>query len=83
MEGTDESERYVPPKDRNAGRDRRTPRGIPQATCAGTVYRLDPEDGEAEVVASLGEPVAAPLIGVGDDAVAVDAGGIVRRFRVA
>ena len=60
-----------------------TPRDVLQATCAGMVYRLDPETGEAEIVASLRVPVAAPLTSVGDDVVAVDAGGTVRRFRVA
>lgn len=59
-----------------------TPRGVLQATCGGMVYRLDPETGEADVVARLPAPVAAPLVSVGEDIVAADAGGVVRRFRV-
>ncbi len=59
-----------------------TSRGILQATCGGTVYGLDPQSGEAEVLARFDAPIAAPLTSVGEDVIAAGSDGVVRRFRV-
>lgn len=48
----------------------------------GVIYCIHPASGEPSAVARLGTPIAAQLVNVGDDVVAVTIDGIVRRLKV-
>ena len=57
-----------------------TGRGILQGTCGGKIYRIDPTSGQADTVADLGAPVAAPLAPIADDVIVATTDGVIHRI---